>query len=171
MQEDRPLPSMHLAKTDTSGVFDASPMSPILACLAAWACGMVASWALLPLAISHSPVHSMMLGAMPMLIGGGVVWGACTALVKTNVPILKLSPPRKLITRDVYSLSRNPMYVGLLLCTVGLSIACNTWWGALFAIPVALYLHFIVIPAEEVVLAKQHPLPWRQYVTLTPRWI
>jgi protein-S-isoprenylcysteine O-methyltransferase Ste14 len=37
------------------------------------------------------------------------------------------SPKDKVITKGLYSISRNPMYIGLILMQVGLGITCSSW--------------------------------------------
>jgi protein-S-isoprenylcysteine O-methyltransferase Ste14 len=80
------------------------------------------------------------------------------------------TPVDELVTRGVYSISRNPMYVGDFLVTVSIGIACLSWVFLLVAIVNLLLLRNVVV-AEERFLLEKYGAEYRDYINRTPRWI
>jgi protein-S-isoprenylcysteine O-methyltransferase Ste14 len=81
------------------------------------------------------------------------------------------SPPRTLVTSGLYRISRNPMYVGVLLILVGWAIG---YWSAglgIYAACIAVAFHLRVLLHEEPFLARTQPDLWASYRSKVPRWI
>jgi len=76
----------------------------------------------------------------------------------------------KPVTKGVYSVSRNPMYIGDFFVNIGISIACLSWIFLLLAITIAiLYSHSVA--NEERICLNQYGDAYREYMNRTPRWI
>jgi protein-S-isoprenylcysteine O-methyltransferase Ste14 len=74
------------------------------------------------------------------------------------------------VIKGVYSVSRNPMYIGDFFVNVGISIACLSWIFLLLAITIAtLYSHSVA--NEERICLNQYGDAYREYMKRTPRWI
>ena len=58
------------------------------------------------------------------------------------------SPRDKVITKGLYSVTRNPEYIGLLLMQTGLGIACTSWLYLLLTVMLLILLN-ANLPAEE----------------------
>jgi protein-S-isoprenylcysteine O-methyltransferase Ste14 len=80
------------------------------------------------------------------------------------------TPVGKPVTKGVYSISRNPMYVGHFFVNIGISIACLSWIFLLVAI-VAVILEYSAVASEERTCLKQYGDAYREYMNRTPRWI
>ena len=80
-------------------------------------------------------------------------------------------PPRALVTTGVYGLSRNPMYVAVVLVLCGWAL--GFWSPALgvYAIVVMVGFHLRVVFGEEPWLARTHGEAWIRYKARVPRWI
>lgn len=78
---------------------------------------------------------------------------------------------RVLVTGGVYRLSRNPMYVAMLLVLGGEALHLGTLspWLALVALFMLLQLHFI--PQEEALLLRTFGEPYRSYCARVRRWL
>src|SRR6185312_8602149 len=78
---------------------------------------------------------------------------------------------RLLVTSGPYRLTRNPMYLGLVLVTLG--IAC--WVGAwpMFLAPVAVFAtaNWVHIPFEEAKMHRQYGATFDDYVRRVRRWL
>ena len=87
-----------------------------------------------------------------MIISGLIIILSAIILFKkyqTTITPLNPSDATKLITDGIYKFSRNPMYLGLLLVLLGISIMLNPI-GGLFLIPLfILYLNLFHIMPEE----------------------
>jgi protein-S-isoprenylcysteine O-methyltransferase Ste14 len=80
------------------------------------------------------------------------------------------SPKDKVITKGLYSISRNPMYVGLILMQVGLGIICSSWVYLLLTLVLLILLNEN-LSAEERYCLYRYGDSYRRYKNKTPRWI
>jgi protein-S-isoprenylcysteine O-methyltransferase Ste14 len=93
-------------------------------------------------------------------------------IVFTIVAILNFatSPKEKVITKGLYSFTRNPTYIGMILMQNGLGIACSSWLYLLLT--VALMILFNAnLSAEERYCLYRYGDDYRKYKNSTPRWI
>lgn len=79
--------------------------------------------------------------------------------------------PDKIITEGPYRISRNPMYLGLVLCMLGFSL----WQGELFLFFATVLFFFlmdrIVIPYEEKLAQEGMKSLYLAYAKSVRRWI
>ncbi len=80
------------------------------------------------------------------------------------------SPKDKVITKGLYSVSRNPMYVGILLTQIGLGIASSSWLYLLLTAVLMILLN-ANSSAEERYCLYLYGDDYRKYMIRTPRWI
>lgn len=80
------------------------------------------------------------------------------------------SPKNKVITKGLYSVSRNPMYVGVLLTQIGLGIACSSWLYLLLTVVLMILLN-TNSSTEERYCLYMYGDDYRKYMNITPRWI
>ena len=76
-----------------------------------------------------------------------------------------------LVTDGIYSVTRNPMYVGMLIMLVAFAL----WLGAVSAV-LAVVTFFLAIDrfqirGEEQVLTRAFGKPFEDYVARIPRWL
>jgi protein-S-isoprenylcysteine O-methyltransferase Ste14 len=78
---------------------------------------------------------------------------------------------RTLIERGPYRISRNPMYVGLVLIYLGVTFLLGTAWPLLFlALPIWV-THSKTIAHEELVLERAFGDEYRSYKERVRRWV
>ena len=80
-------------------------------------------------------------------------------------------PPQKLVVSGLYRLSRNPMYVAVVLVLWGWALAFRSRPVAIYALIVMLAFHLRVVFGEEPWLARTHGDEWTRYKERTPRWL
>jgi protein-S-isoprenylcysteine O-methyltransferase Ste14 len=80
------------------------------------------------------------------------------------------SPKDKVITKGLYSFTRNPTYIGLVLMHVGLGIACSSWLYLLLAVALMVLLN-ANLSAEERYCLYRYGDDYQKYRDSTPRWI
>ena len=80
------------------------------------------------------------------------------------------SPKDTVITHGLYSFSRNPMIIGMLLMQIGLGIACSSWLYLLLVVVLMILLH-ANSSAEERFCLYRYGDSYREYMNRTPRWI
>jgi len=93
-------------------------------------------------------------------------------MLTTIVAILNFatSSKNKLITKGLYRLSRNPVYVGILLMQSGVGIACSSWLYLLLTVVLLILLN-ANLSAEERYCLYRYGDDYRKYLNSTPRWI
>jgi len=79
-------------------------------------------------------------------------------------------PKDKVITKSLYGVSRNPMYIGLLLMQIGVGIACSSWLFLLLTIVLMILLN-ANLSAEERYCLYRYGDDYQKYKNKTPRWI
>ena len=78
---------------------------------------------------------------------------------------------KKLVTHGPYRLTRNPMYVSLILAYLGEAGFLTQSWP-IFVLPfILVYVNWIVIPLEEDVLKKDYKEEYENYCNHVPRWL
>ena len=80
------------------------------------------------------------------------------------------SPPDELVTTGLYSLSRNPMYVAVVLVLLGWAALFHSWALLVYAVAIAAAFHLRVVLGEEPWLAQTHRSSWLRYSAQVPRW-
>ena len=119
------------------------------------------------------PIYANELSLLCLLIGVLLLFLAARLFRKhqTTVNPLKPEAASDLVTSGVFSLSRNPMYLGMLLILIALSMKFNPMGGILIC---SLFIGFItkfqIIP-EETAMEKLFNNDYKAYRTKTRRWI
>lgn len=94
----------------------------------------------------------------------GVVIGTISAFNFFTTPL------DKLVTKGVYRISRNPMYLSMFLIFVGTGIACFSWIFLLSAMVFVILSH-ILVNSEESFCLRKYGNAYREYMNTTSRWI
>ena len=117
--------------------------------------------------------NEIIFGSFMIISGLIIILSAIILFKKYQTTISPLNPSNatKLITDGIYKFSRNPMYLGLLLVLVGISIILNLTGGFFFILLFILYMNlFQIIPEENAMvdLFKDEFLDYKKNVR---RWI
>jgi protein-S-isoprenylcysteine O-methyltransferase Ste14 len=89
--------------------------------------------------------------------------------VKTNLDIRK--PATDLATSGLYSVSRNPLYIGMILLNIGIGCIVNSLWIFLLSAGLAATLQKGVIEPEEAYLEQKFDDKYLRYRAKVRRWI
>ena len=76
-----------------------------------------------------------------------------------------------MVTPGVFALSRNPMYLGMVLLLVGVALLVGTLMPLVIATAFAVLLDARFIQAWERVLADAFGVDWRAYRNRVRRWL
>jgi protein-S-isoprenylcysteine O-methyltransferase Ste14 len=101
-------------------------------------------------------------GLIIYLFGGIFAFVAATNLNST--------PLDRPATEGLYRISRNPVYLGMLLAFIGIGIACASWLFLLLG-AAAQILQNICLDAEERWCLEKYGDAYREYMNRTPKWI
>jgi protein-S-isoprenylcysteine O-methyltransferase Ste14 len=107
---------------------------------------------------------------MAWLYSGLVIYLFGVAFSIVAVLNFATSPKDKVITKGLYGISRNPVYIGLILMQVGLGIICSSWLYLLLTLVLLILLNEN-LSAEERYCLYRYRDSYRQYKNKTPRWI
>jgi protein-S-isoprenylcysteine O-methyltransferase Ste14 len=80
-------------------------------------------------------------------------------------------PTRKIVTTGVFSISRNPLYLGGIGILAGLALALNLPWVIVLLLPAIVACHYILIAPEERYLIGKFGEDYRLYTEKVYRWI
>lgn len=110
--------------------------------------------------------------ASPLLVLGMclLLWCVRDFYVAGRGTLAPWAPPRNLVTVGLYRVTRNPMYVAVVIVLVGWAIAFRSRGLAVYAAGVALAFHVRVVTYEEPWLARTFGAEWLAYRARVPRW-
>ncbi|MAH43590.1 hypothetical protein CL614_07795 [archaeon] len=89
--------------------------------------------------------------------------------IKTSIDINE--KPKKFVTSGLFRLSRNPIYLGMVLALIGLGIFLGSIGPFLIPILFIILTNSFVIPIEERNLEKQFGKKYLKYKSQVRRWI
>jgi len=144
-------------------------VNPFLIVAGALAATVAAQW-LRPLPFLPATV-ARIVGTVVFLLG--IAFGLPAARLM-RAERTSFNPSRAttaLVTSGRFHLSRNPIYVAMLLNYTGLCIFLGTLWG-LGLIPVVIWLmnRWVIIPEEEY-LGRKFGMAYAEYLPAVPRWL
>ena len=129
--------------------------------------GFLLPWLLRPRGTPTNPAGLLLLAIGIVLL----LWCVRDFYVVGRGSLAPWAPPKNLVTSGLYRLTRNPMYVAVLVILSGwaLYFDSRTLWT--YAAIVAMAFHLRVIYGEEPWLARTHGAAWTAYRARVPRWL
>jgi protein-S-isoprenylcysteine O-methyltransferase Ste14 len=109
----------------------------------------------------------------PVCIGLGValILPALLTFLKSKNTLVTILPAKSLQIKGIYSISRNPMYLGLLFVYSGIALIKGNWWTFIF-IPLLIFVvNQLVIKKEENYLERAFGQEFLDYKSKVRRWI
>ena len=91
--------------------------------------------------------------------------------MRTHTTISPFRAANHLQTGGVYSVSRNPMYVGLFLAYIGATPVWGTWWSFIIMPFLILVIDLYVVRREEKILRRRFGHPYKAYKKSVKRWL
>jgi protein-S-isoprenylcysteine O-methyltransferase Ste14 len=124
-------------------------------------------------AIAQPPSDRIgVLALLPILFGIGVhlysAWHFAVTGLGTPAPI---DPPKTLVVRGPYRLTRNPLYVGVVSVLFGEALMVRSLTLTEYAAAVFLAFYAFVLIYEEPVLRHKFGAAYVEYCAKVPRWI
>ena len=110
-------------------------------------------------------------GWLLIALGLGVMLWAIWTFTRARTSVLPFRPATAMVTSGPYGFSRNPMYLGLTLLYVGLSLLTAMVWP-LVVLPLAVWaLTALVIRREERYLGAEFGAEYAAYRERVRRWL
>lgn len=76
----------------------------------------------------------------------------------------------RLVTTGVFSISRNPLYLGGVCVLIGIALALHLPWALLLLLPSLVAAHYILMVPEERYLARKFGAEYSRYADSVHRW-
>lgn len=145
---------------------------PPLIYLAAIVMGIVLS-VVYPLPWITEPLSDILFAAGWLLVAGGVALdvSALRTLMRANTTVRPDRPSEHLVTSGPFSFTRNPIYLGNTMVTIGIGLIAESVWFLLFALIAAFATWKLAIEGEERYLEGKFGKKYRDYRTRVRRWI
>jgi protein-S-isoprenylcysteine O-methyltransferase Ste14 len=118
------------------------------------------------------PAEAPALAGTAMLAAGVVlnVW-AERLFRKSGVGVCPFSPVPNLVGTGPYRLTRNPMYLGMVLLSAGVALITGLYWNLWPAAALAVWLHVRFVLPEEEFLRDRLGVCYLEYASRNPRWL
>ena len=137
------------------------------------ASAMFVAASLLPPVLALAP--NVRVIAALALAGVGVCFDMAGLLAfrKAKTTFSPLTPQRSssVVTSGVYRITRNPMYLGLVLILLGLAVYLASPWVLLGPVAFAAFITRFQIQPEERVLAERFGAAYTDYCARVRRWL
>ncbi len=143
---------------------------PPLAWLLAVVVGLALNW-LVPLPFVPATVAPDWLGAIVFALALALFAWAIASLIRAGSHLRTSRPTTTIVDSGPYRLSRNPIYLAMVLGLIGLAIGFNSIWLVLTLVPFVLVIHYGVIAREEAYLDRKFGDVYRTYRSRVRRWL
>lgn len=110
-------------------------------------------------------------GAALIIVGVAFVVLARRELARRGQPTDPGLPTGKIVTTGVFSISRNPLYLGAVCFFFGLALTLLLPWVLILLLPSLVACHYVLIAPEERYLLGKFGEEYRLYASTVHRWI
>jgi protein-S-isoprenylcysteine O-methyltransferase Ste14 len=134
--------------------------------------GVVMQW-VLPFSLLRggATLVFVSVGIALVILGTTLVVMARREFRRHDQPIDPGHPTRKIVTAGVFSISRNPLYLGGISVLLGLALVFNLPWVIFLLLLALVACHYILIAPEERYLTAKFGEEYRAYAEKVHRWI
>ena len=154
-------------KKDSPGVYIPPPLFYVLIFL-------VAIFAQKKIPIDDSLFHLQITKIIGILFLVISLFFSVTSLMKffqSKNTLIPIKPATSLQTNGIYSISRNPMYVGLAIVYLGITCFIGNWWNVILFPLLLLVVQEYIIKKEEKYLERAFGEKYLDYKSRVRRWL
>lgn len=112
-----------------------------------------------------------LVGLAPLFVGIGLNVAADRLFSRHRTTVKPFEQSSALVTAFPFSISRNPMYLGVTLMLIGIALLLGTVSPLLSVTAFALLMDQRFVKMEERMLAERFGDQWEQYHSRVRRWI
>ena len=153
-------------RADTANVVVHPPIAWALALLAGWAINL-----LTPLPFIPAGAPTGWAGAMVFALAVAVGTWSFATMTRAGSNVPTNLPTTTIVDTGPYRLTRNPIYLGMMLGLIGEAIAFNSLWPLATLVPFALVIRYGVVAREEAYLERKFGDDYRRYRARVRRWL
>jgi len=110
-------------------------------------------------------------GIALIIIGMGIIVLARREFAHFDQPTDPGHPTNKIVKTGVFSISRNPLYLGGAIVFLGIALALNMPWALVTLLLSIIICHYVLIIPEEQYLAAKFGEEYKEYVASVHRWL
>ncbi len=110
-------------------------------------------------------------GLALVIIGVGFIFLARLEFARFRQPTDPGHPTTRIVASGVFSISRNPIYLGAACFLAGVGLMFNLPWVLALLLPSIVLCHFILIVPEERYLENKFGEEYHEYASTVHRWI
>jgi protein-S-isoprenylcysteine O-methyltransferase Ste14 len=115
--------------------------------------------------------YGMYLGFALIALSFALVYWAAGTFKKRGTNVDVRQPVIEIVDEGPFQYTRNPMYVGMALFSLGVAVAANSVWILLTLVPALLVINYGVIKREEAYLEKKFGEQYLAYKRKVRRWL
>jgi len=104
-------------------------------------------------------------------LGFGIMIRAWWLFQQHETAICPTAGTTSFIVGDIYRLTRNPMYLGMILILIGIALLVGSWPYYFAAILYAVILDHVFCRYEESKLLEQFGIEYTEYTARVRRWV
>lgn len=105
------------------------------------------------------------------MVGMGFLVLARREFSRYGQPTDPSQPTGRVITTGVFSISRNPLYLGAGIFLLGIALTFNLPWSVVMLIVSMALCHYVLILPEEQYLAAKFGREYEMYAASVNRWL
>ena len=110
-------------------------------------------------------------GIALIIIGMGIIVLARREFAHFDQPTDPGHPTNKIVKTGVFSISRNPLYLGGAIVFLGIALMLNILWTLVTLLLSIIICHYVLIIPEERYLAAKFGEEYKEYVASVHRWL
>ena len=99
------------------------------------------------------------------------IFRSLTQFIKTRNTVITFKPAKSLQTTGIYSVSRNPMYTGLVFVYLALTCFIGNWWNIILLPLLFIIVKKYLIKREEQYLIREFGNEYITYQQTVRRWL
>lgn len=116
-------------------------------------------------------LEASLAGGVFAALGFGTMIAGIRAQRRVGTAIEPWTPTTALALGGIYRFTRNPMYLGMIACYVGLAIAAASLAAFVALVPAVLFIRYHVIAREERYLVTRFGDTYTDYLYRVRRWL
>jgi protein-S-isoprenylcysteine O-methyltransferase Ste14 len=111
-------------------------------------------------------------GVIPIVIGITLwIWSARDFIIYGKGTPAPLYPPKQLVSRRLFRIIRNPMYVAVVLIILGEAVLAESFSLLIYTLLIWSLFHLFVVYYEEPINNKRFGSVYKDYLRDVPRWM
>ena len=131
--------------------------------------GLVARY--LPIGPTLAPPASYIVGIVMIVAGIGVMLAGVAAFGRAHTPLVPFDQATALVTSGIFRMTRNPMYLGMVITLLGMAFLVGDAGAFLLAAAFFLVIQYRFVRIEEVYMEQLFGGEYLDYKKRVRRWI